>query len=449
MNNKNLNVIDEMYYGDLWIKLYKNSRREILTKDEIEKYNEESIKRYYINDIFSEKNKIGKDAIVDMINEISKVPKVDRYKNGNKVKKEYYDRLIDNLNLEGLRDEVQISYGILIKRAKVKTFPTSDKVFKNQNDYELDRFMETAVYPTEPCIVYARSKDGKWYFCKTYNYSGWVKSENVAIGDKKEIEGYCSCEDFIVVTGKKIHLGYNPFMEALRGLDIDMGVRLPIEKNWNRKDLVCDMYCEGNYIVKYPLRDCDGKLKFTHVLIPYNEDVHEGYLKCSRGNILKQIFKFQGERYGWGGEFDGRDCSSLILDVFRCFGIRLPRNSGDQLKNSVGEAIIIGKEISYHERIKILESLKPGALIFLDGHVGMFIGQYKNDIFIIHDTIGVYVNKGKEKKGNKENNNDEDHNIEKVYLTIKGVTVCNLKEIYTSSGNSYIDSIVGVKDILG
>jgi len=223
----------------------------------------------------------------------------------------------------------------------VKTFPTSDRVFKNQKDYDLDRFMETAVYPTEPCIVYARSKDDKWCFCKTYNYGGWVKSENIAIGDKKEIENYCSCEDFIMVTGKKIHLGYNPFMEVLRGLDIDMGVRLPIEKNWDRKDLVYDMYCEGNYVVKYPLRDCNGKLKFTQVLIPYNEDVHEGYLKCSRGNVLKQIFKFQGERYGWGGEFNGRDCSSIILDVFRCFGIRLPRNSGDQLKNSVGEAVII------------------------------------------------------------------------------------------------------------
>ncbi|HBA02906.1 MAG TPA: hypothetical protein DCW51_02435 [Clostridium sp.] len=161
--------------------------------------------------------------------------------------------------------------------------------------------------------------------------------------------------------------------------------------------------------------------------------------------MLKQIFKFQGERYGWGGEFNGRDCSSLIIDTFRSFGIQFPRNSGDQLKKSVGKTLLVHKEMPYHERMKILDSLKPGTLIFLNGHVAMFIGNYKNSYYIIHDVIGIFVNKKDYEKKNK--GQKEQVNEEKIYLGIKGVTVSELKEIYTSSGKPYIEEIIGIKDI--
>lgn len=449
--NDNLNVMDEMYYSDLWIKLCKRSKEVILTKDEIEKYNEEGIKKGYNCDIFKEKDEVDNEYIVSMISGVSKIPEGDRYKNGSKVSKEYYDKLIDNMNLQEIKEKVSIAYGLVVKRGSIRTFPTSDRVFKGEKEYDLDRFMESAIYAAEPCIIYASSKDGKWYFCKTYNYSGWIKNENIALGSKREVEAYCKCKDFIVVTGKKINLGYNPFIEALRNLDIDMGVKLPIETNWSKEELVYDMYCEGNYVAKYPLRGSKGELKFTNILIPYNEDVHRGYLKCSRNNILKQIFKFQGERYGWGGEFNGRDCSSLIIDTFRTFGIRFPRNSGDQLKKSIGKTLLINKEMTYHERMKILDNLKPGALIFLNGHVAMFIGNYKNSPYIIHDVIGVFINKKDHEtknKGHKEQINKEARSDEeRIYLGIKGVTVSELKDIYTSSEKPYVDEIIGIKDI--
>lgn len=443
--NTNLNVMDEMYYSDLWIKLCKRSKDIILTKDEIKKYNAEGIKKGYIYDIFNEPNEVAKEYVVTMINCVSKIPEGDRYKNGSKVNKEYYDKLIDDMNLKEIKDKISIEYGLVVKRGSIRTFPTSDRVFKGDKEYDLDRFMESAIYAAEPCIIYAFSKDGKWCFCKTYNYLGWIKKENIAFGSKKEIEEYCKCKDFIVVTGKKINLGYNPFIEALRNLDIDMGVKLPIETNLSKEELIYDMYSEGNYVVKYPLRESNSKLKFTNILIPYNEDVHRGYLKCNRSNILKQIFKFQGERYGWGGEFNGRDCSSLIIDTFRSFGIQFPRNSGDQLKKSVGKTLLVHKEMTYHERLKMLDSLKPGTLIFLNGHVAMFIGNYKNSHYIIHDVIGVFVNKKDYEKKNK--GQKEQVNEEKIYLGIKGVTVSELKEIYTSSGKPYIEEIIGIKDI--
>lgn len=430
MEIRNKNVIDVMYYSDLWIKLCRKSRYMALSAKDISQFNEESVSKEYIIDIFKEDSLNAAD-VNEMVTRVSKIPEDDRYKNGVKLTKEYYDKIKENMNLDELRQFIKVEYGIVVKRAKVKTFPTCDRVFKESKTYEIDRFMESAVYIGEPCAIYAKTRDGKWYFCKTYNCSGWIHWDNIAIGDKDEIENFSKNNNFIVVTARKLQLGFNPFVEGISGQSLDMGVKLPVEKQWEKNDTVHDMYTEGNYIAKYPLRDRSGVLKFTNVLIPYGEDVHEGYLRCTRGNLLRQAFKFQGERYGWGGEFDGRDCSSMIVDVFRCFGINFPRNTGEQLKKSPGKSVLFDKKTKGQEKLRVLENLKPGALIFLNGHVGIFIGKYKDKIYIIHDVIGVHV--------------EEDGEL--VYLPIRGVTVSSLTDIYTSGEKPYIDEIIGIKDI--
>ncbi|MEG2016914.1 MAG: SH3 domain-containing protein [Clostridium sp.] len=429
MDIRNKNVIDSMYHSDLWIKLCKRSKSTLLTEEEIEKINEDNIEKGYIKDIFKEEE-LTKESIEENIRLVSKRPEVDRYRNGTKLCTEYYDKLEENMNLNDLRD-CKVEYGIVVKRGKLKTFPTSDRVFKEAKDYELDRFMESAVYIGEPCAIYSSSRDGKWYFCKTFNCSGWLHSDYIAIGSKDEVQAFSKSKEFIVVTGRKFLLGYNPFTEALSEESLDMGVRLPLEKDWERDEVVYDMYTEGSYIVKYPTRDRFGKLQLTHILIPFNEEVHEGYLKCKRYNVLRQAFKFQGERYGWGGEFEGRDCSSMIVDIFRCFGIYFPRNTGEQLKKSVGKTIYFDENTQPNEKIKIIESLRPGALIYLSGHVAMVVGRYKDKVYIIHDVIGVHI--------------EEDGEL--IYLPIRGVTVNSLSNIYTSDKVNYIDAIIGVKDI--
>lgn len=427
---RNKNVIDSMYYCDLWIKLSKRSKSVLLTEEEIKSMNKESIKKDYLYDIFAEEVKLSRKFIQDSVRQVSKRPEGDRYKNGSKILKEYYDNLEENMNINEIGQE-KVGYGIVVKRGKLKTFPTSDRVFKEPNTYEIDRFMESAVYVGEPCVIYAVSRDRDWYFCRTYNCSGWIHREYIAIGEKEEVESFSRCSDFIVVTGRKIILGFNPFIQSLSEESLDMGIRLPLEKDWEKNDTIYDMYTEGNYIVKYPLRDRCGKLQFTHILIPFNEDVYEGYLKCTRANILKQAFKFQGERYGWGGEFEGRDCSSMIVDIFRTFGLNFPRNTGEQLRESVGKVTYFDESIEKNEKMKILEGLKPGDLIYLSGHVAMIVGKYKDRIYVIHDVIGVHVEEEKEL----------------VYLPIRGVTVSSLSDIYTSGKLNYIDAVIGVKEV--
>lgn len=421
-----------MYYSDFWIKISKEAKEELLNKSKVEKYNEEGFKRGYLKNIFKEPEAVTKEYIIKKIEEISKSPSVPLFIEGTLLKEDYFKDLRAALNLVSLKEQVFLRYGIITKRTEGKAFPTEDKVYKKPEEYALDRFMETALYVGEPCIVYHESLDGQWYFCSTVNATCWVNRNDIALGTKKAVEAYANPKEFIVVTGKKLHLGYNPIEKNISELAIDMGVRLPIENQWDYDTAIYDMYPEGNYIVKLPLRGQDGTLTFTKALVPVNEDVHEGYLRCTRGNILKQIFKFQGERYGWGGEFNGRDCSALIVDTLRAFGILFPRNSGEQLNKSIGKSILFDEE-NKETKLNAIKNLKPGDLIFLRGHVVMVLGKCKGDTYIIHDTIGTEL----------DINTDE--GSKRSFIPINGVTVSNLNKIYTSTGVNYIEATIGIK----
>lgn len=429
------NIIEpEMYYSDFWIKISKESKEELLSKEKVEKYNEESFKRGYLKDIFKEPEILTKEYIIKAIEDMSKIPSVPLYNKGALLKEDYFKELWEALNLSSLKEQVKPRYGIITERTEGKIFPTEDRAFKKPEEYSLDRFMETALYVGEPCIIYHESLDGQWYFCSTFNATCWIKRNHIALGEKEAIEGYARAKKFIVVTGKKLHLGYNPLEKRISEVVIDMGVKLPIENHWDYDTAIYDMYPEGNYIVKVPLRAEDGSLVFTKALVPVNEEIHEGYLRCTRSNVLKQIFKFQGERYGWGGEFHGRDCSALILDTLRTFGILFPRNSGEQLNKSIGKSIVFSDE-NKEAKLNAIKNLKPGDLIFLKGHVVMVIGKWKGDTYIIHDTIGMELDLKTEEGSNRR------------FIPINGVTISNLNKIYTSSGADYIEAVIGIKQI--
>lgn len=422
-------ITADMYKSDFWIDKDKNYKKLIMTKEEIIEFNRKNIGNGAIIDIFSIKEKHKREEIIELIKSISKEPSVARYKDGIPLTKEYYEKLKKNLGIRELKDKVKTKFGLIIRRSNMKTFPTEDRVFKCPEDYDLDRFMETTAYPCEPCAIYCSSSDNKWYLARVYNYLAWIKAEDVAIGSKEEIMNYNSYEDFLVVTGKQIYTGFNPFNKEISMIPLDMGVKLPLVKKEEIQDLVFDMYPCSSYVVKYPLRNEEGKLSFTQLLISYNEDVSLGYLSYNTKNILKQAFKFQGERYGWGGEFYGRDCSGVVHDVYRTFGFTLPRNAGEQLKKGEGIKKFFDDTCSSEYKKTVFDKLPIGSAIFLDGHVGIYLGREEREYYMIHDTVGFFV----------------EEEASKQYISTKGVVVSPITCIYTSSGDEYLKAIIGVK----
>jgi len=104
------------------------------------------------------------------------------------------------------------------------------------------------------------------------------------------------------------------------------------------------------------------------------------------------------EPYGWGGYLQNRDCSMFLRDLFLPFGLYLPRNSKEQAYFADFQdlsALSIDAKLS-----KIKAEAEPfRTLLYLKGHIMLYIGVVDGEIVALHDTWGfAYFEAGQEKR---------------------------------------------------
>ena len=141
---------------------------------------------------------------------------------------------------------------------------------------------------------------------------------------------YTRKSPYLVVTGATVKTVFTPERPEVSELQLDMGVRVPVLADWPQAKPVNGQHPYTAHVIELPERATDGSLRFTPALLPRTADTSSDYLPLSRANLLRQGFKFLGERYGWGHSYNARDCSGFVSDVYRSFGVQLPRNTRDQ-----------------------------------------------------------------------------------------------------------------------
>lgn len=384
---------EKMLDGKYWIKKLDDPKKVIMTLEEIGKFNEETINKVDdVYDLHKYPEVFDKKQLLNIIEEY-KVPKDPRYDiNGNEVTKEQYEKILKNRNLENINDINPVQYAIAIKNTLIRRFPTDFRVFKTKEDKEFERFMESGCQALEMAIILHKSLDKKWYFVQMYNYRGWAKAKDFALGTRDEIFKYADDKNFLVVTGNYVKTQPNPHDDKVSYIDFTMGTKIPYYKG-DKPESVGNQSSVYHYVVKLPVRARSGKVEFHDVLIAKTEDVNEGYLPYTRENILKQVFKLEGHRYGWGDDFNGRDCSSTVMYTYKSFGIKLPRNA-DQQEYGAGITYKFDSSMTVDERIALFSKVKPGAPIYKDGHVMMYIGMDEGVPFMIHEFNGYAVKDG-------------------------------------------------------
>jgi hypothetical protein len=95
-----------------------------------------------------------------------------------------------NLGLDAIPAQVAPQYGLVVKRAALRTFPTRERVFSSVGDTDIDRFQESALFPGDKVAVVHRSADGRWLFVHSERYSAWIEADAIASGDKATVLGY-------------------------------------------------------------------------------------------------------------------------------------------------------------------------------------------------------------------------------------------------------------------
>jgi hypothetical protein len=286
------------------------------------------------------------------------------------------DELRASLALEAVRANQPTTFGLVTHRASLRTFPTMRQVFNRPGDTDLDRFQESAFFPGTPVAVVHADASGEWTFVVGEFYSAWMSAEAVAIGDRATVLGYRCREPSLTVTGAQVRTLPSPGQPALSELVLDMGVRVPL----------CADQPEGAYAVELPARAADGTLRIVPALVPGTADVALAPLPYSRAVLIRQAYKFLGERYGWGHAHGARDCSGFVAEVYRSVGIELPRNSRDQAASEAFDRLAFEPGTKHSARVAALKRLQAGDLVYVPGHVMMVLGQTREGPWVIHDT---------------------------------------------------------------
>ncbi len=252
-----------------------------------------------------------------------------------------------------------IKYRSPVKGKGIITRNTMAK--KNPGDsYPFDSNIQSLVRLGTPVRINAISQDGLWAFVSSYAFSGWVSMHDVAYVNESFVKTYIANPKVVAVKDGILIRHKGRFLSRA-----DIGTVLVKDK----KGLLC------------PHKNFDGYAK----LISCNASgFSQKPLEFTAQNAIKITQQFLGQKYGWGGYLNLRDCSMLTMDYCTTFGIPLARNGNAQL--SGGDCVNLSKNSAAF----ISRYGKPFlTLVGCKGHVMLYVGKYRNKPVFLHNVWGA------------------------------------------------------------
>jgi len=376
--------------------------------------------------------RLERHTVADWIEAISKRPSTPRFTARGPVSPAMFDAWVDALALDALPAQVTPRFGLVVRRADLRAFPTATRVFSRPDDIDIDRFQEDALFPGTPVAVLHASRDGAWLFVVSERYRAWIESTHVAIGGKSEVAGYAArAADGVVVTGATARTVFTPQAPEVSDVQLEMGVRVPRAHVDVARALHGQVPAFGR-VVELPVRGRDGALSFAPALLPAAADVADDVLPYTRAALIRQAFKFLGERYGWGHAYNARDCSGFVSEIYRSVGILLPRNTSAQAVSPALNRIEVGADMSRAQRLQLLRQADVGDMVFIPGHVMMVIGHVDGEPWVIHDTAGMSV---------------RDAGGAVVRLPLNGVVVTPVTPMLSGADGATLDRITSLQRV--
>lgn len=334
-------VEEFMLKPEYWIKKIGDAEKLILNNEEIIEFNKKFFRKMkfkgfeeWLYDLETYPKTITGEELLNTMKTYSSeevFPSKTCYDiHAKKISKTVKKEVLYQANFDGIPDKIRVEWGMLVKREDVKAFPTDTVFAEDPKGIDFDLFQLTILPVGSPVAILHQSKNGKWYYIQSMIYKGWIKKENIALAkNKKEIFDYANSDKFLIVTESRIETEPNPFIKEISNILFQMGDKIPlIEFDEIPESIpINNLHAQsphGCYVVKIPVKDEEGHLEFRLALIARSNDICEGYLSYTRGNIIHQAFKLLGERYGWNGMFKRRDCSQFIMNVYKTMNIIIP-----------------------------------------------------------------------------------------------------------------------------
>ncbi len=265
---------------------------------------------------------------------------------------------------------------ITVSPTDMRVMPSHEPAFYDYRQpgegFPFDMFQNNVLPANTPVLLSHVSQDKAWYLAQTASVSGWVKTSDVAYVDQYLINKFIN----------------RPLVIALRD-------SFPI------KDDNGIFRFKSQVGTLFPLLDHDKDI--FHVALAGKRldgsaTMISGSLPDSCAalfpipptseNIAKIAGEMIGQPYGWGGLYNNRDCSATMQDLFKVFGIWLPRNSSQQAES--GQVISLGSKTAEEKKALIKDKAIPFfSFLTLPGHIMLYLGMYEKKITVFHNLWGI------------------------------------------------------------
>lgn len=429
-----LGYSNEKLTGSYWIKRAKKTNSILLSSKQVVNNNKRLAEiDGSVSALQNWPDSLSTAQIADKINALSTRPSRVLYgQDGNELSAQDIDALLAKLNLNAITPSSKEQFGLITQRSALRTFPSDLRAFSTLGNTDIDRFQESAVFPGTAVAVLHQSSDKKWLFVQSELYAAWIKVDAVALAKRDAVLAYSAKTPRLIVNGANVRTVFSPDAPHVSDLALEMGTAFPLLEQWPNTQQVNGQGALAAYVIELPTRDALGLLRIVPALIARSADVRKEYLPVTKVNIIQQSVKFLGERYGWGHDYESRDCSGFVSEIYRSMAIILPRNTSDQAKSPAFDREPYAIELSREQRLKRVKQLHIGDLIYVPGHVMMVIGYDAFGPWVIHDSHGTgFLQNG-----------------QFYSVPSNGVAITPLLSMALSADKTYIDAITAVQHII-
>jgi len=266
---------------------------------------------------------------------------------------------------------------VALHETDLRGFPTCrpafDDVYRAGKGYPFDRWQVSIVFAGTPLRILHATRAGDWLYVRTPFADGWVRSRDVGT----------------VESNTRTRLAGGNFVVPLRD-------RVPLhddEGNFLFHARIGSVYSLSSrtdeaFRLKAAVSDGVGGTRFVESTVS-RKDFSLFPLPMTPQNIGRIADAMADDPYGWGGMYGNRDCSAFLRDLFAGFGLWLPRNSFQQINE--GKWIVPLGHLAPDEKERvIIETAVPFAtILWMPGHVALYIGEHEGQAMALHVTWGV------------------------------------------------------------
>lgn len=398
-------VTADMSYADYWAKKVKAPDQVLATTAQIDQLNQEIWKTSKETRDLANWPEEQYDAVA-CVNALLSGAKSDadycynmgaKYDQNGKPQDEetlYAPRIAackdSTVNIESTATDMRnYKYAVCTTRSTLLVYPTQDQLLDDPTDPDFDLNYLSIVRVNEPLLLRTKSADGQYYAAMTSACAGWIPAEDVAIcKDKQEwlaAWNYPS-EQLLVVYDDKIYTEDSRFQPETANRKLPMGTCLQLASAEEIQGRISNRSAHNNHVVWMPVRKDDGTYEKKLSLIGENRKVSEGYLPMTTRNVLKVALNQLGDAYGWGGMMGTNDCSGYVRDVYRCFGIDMPRSSNRN--NGVAKNWDLSG-MTDEDKAAFIKRLPPGTQLAFSGHEMLYLGYEGDKLYVISSVSNV------------------------------------------------------------